>query len=160
MNNTQALPWENPRFKNWIALVRAEKAVVRALTRALAPLDLKLGQLDLLMNLYRHPGMSQHDVARRLLVGRSNITMLLPQMERQGLLRREGDAKDKRVFRLYLTPQGESLLMDALGVYSNLIERVMAQCTAAECDQIGDQMRRIEEMLRTEDVVDTKCQPC
>jgi DNA-binding MarR family transcriptional regulator len=34
-----------------------------------------------------------------LLVGRSNITMLLPQMETQGLLRREGDAKDKRVMR-------------------------------------------------------------
>ncbi len=160
MNNTQALPWDNPRFKNWIALVRAEKAVIRALTRALAPLDLKLGQLDLLMNLYRHPGMSQHDVARRLLVGRSNITMLLPQMERQGLLRREGDAKDKRIIRLYLTPQGETLLMEALKVYSNLIERVMAQCSAAECDQIGDQMRRIEEMLRAEDTTDPKCLPC
>src|SRR5690606_26667100 len=88
MNKKQALPWDNPRFRNWIAVVRAEKAVVRALTRALAPLDLKIGQLDVLMNLYRHPGMSQHDLARRLLVGRSNITMLLPQLEKQGLLRR------------------------------------------------------------------------
>ena len=103
MNKKQALPWDNPRFRNWIAVVRAEKAVVRALTRALAPLDLKIGQLDVLMNLYRHPGMSQHDLARRLLVGRSNITMLLPQLEKQGLLRREGDAKDKRIMRLFLT---------------------------------------------------------
>ncbi|WP_274628965.1 MarR family winged helix-turn-helix transcriptional regulator [Arvimicrobium flavum] len=150
MNNMQALPWDNPRFKNWIALVRAEKAVVRALTRALAPLDLKIGQLDVLMNLYRHPGMSQHDVARRLLVGRSNITMLLPQMEKQGVLRREGDPKDRRIMRLYLTEQGEALLMDALKVYSTLIERVMAQSSAAECDRMGDQMRRIEEMLNSD----------
>lgn len=148
MNNMQVLPWDNPRFKNWIALVRAEKAVVRALTKALAPLDLKIGQLDILMNIYRHPGMSQHDVARRLLVGRSNITMLLPQMEKQGILRREGDARDKRVMRLYLTEAGERLLMEALKVYSTLIERVMAQSTAADCDRMGEQMRRIEEMLR------------
>lgn len=147
MNNMQALPWDNPRFRNWIALVRAEKAVVRALSRALAPLDLKIGQLDILMNIYRHPGMSQHDVARRLLVGRSNITMLLPQMEKQGILRREGDARDKRVMRLYLTEQGEALLMEALKVYSTLIEKVMAHSTAAECDRMGEQMRRIEEML-------------
>lgn len=147
MNNMQALPWDNPRFRNWIALVRAEKAVVRALSRALAPLDLKIGQLDILMNIYRHPGMSQHDVARRLLVGRSNITMLLPQMEKQGILRREGDARDKRVMRLYLTGQGEALLMEALKVYSTLIEKVMAHSTAAECDRMGEQMRRIEEML-------------
>ena len=147
MNNKQDLPWYNPRFRNWIALVRAEKAVVRELTRALAPLDLKIAQLDVLMNLYRHPGMSQHDVARRLLVGRSNITMLLPQLEKQGVLRRESDPKDRRVMRLYLTPAGEALLMKALKIYNGLIERVMAQSTARECDTMGDQMRRIEEML-------------
>ncbi len=116
MNNKQDLPWDNPRFRNWIALVRAEKAVVRELTRSLAPLDLKIAQLDVLMNLYRHPGMSQHDLARRLLVGRSNITMLLPQLEKQGVLTREGDEKDKRVLRLKLTEDGEALLMKALKV--------------------------------------------
>lgn len=151
MNNKQALPWDNPRFRNWIALVRAEKAVVRELTRALAPLDLKIGQLDVLMNIYRHPGMSQHDVARRLLVGRSNITMLLPQLEAQGLIRREGDARDKRVMRLFLTPDGEARLLEALNVYSALIDRVMAQSTPAQCDSMGEQMRRIEEMLKSEE---------
>jgi predicted transcriptional regulator len=108
MNKPQELPWDNPRFRNWIATVRAEKAIVRELSKALAPLDIKIVQLDVLMNLYRHPGMSQHDLARKLLVGRSNITMLLPQLERQGLLRRESDAKDKRVMRIFLTEEGEA----------------------------------------------------
>lgn len=151
MNNTQSLPWNNPRFRNWIALVRAEKAVVRELTRALAPLDLKIGQLDVMMNIYRHPGMSQQDVARRLLIGRSNITMLLPQLEAQGLIRREGDKKDKRVMRLFLTDEGEARLLEALTVYTKLIDRVMAQSTPAQCDAMGEQMRRIEEMLNEED---------
>ena len=109
----KTLPWDNPRFKNWVAMMRAEKAVGRALSRALAPLDLKVAQLDAMINLYRHPGQSQHDLARRLLVGRSNITMLLPQLETQGLLRREGDPRDKRVMRLYLTEEGEKKLMQA-----------------------------------------------
>ena len=147
MNNKQALPWDNPRFRNWIALVRAEKAVVRELTRALAPLDLKIGQLDVMMNIYRHPGLSQHDVARRLLVGRSNITMLLPQLEKQGLIRREPDPRDKRAMRLYLTDGGEARLMEALAIYSTLIDKVMAQSTPAQCDAMGEQMRRIETML-------------
>ncbi|MBX9450403.1 MAG: MarR family transcriptional regulator [Mesorhizobium sp.] len=151
MNNKQALPWDNPRFRNWIAMVRAEKAVVRELTQALAPFDLKLGQLDVLMNIYRHPGMSQHDVARKLLIGRSNITMLLPQLEKQGLIRREGDKRDKRVMRLFLTEDGEARLMEALKVYTALIDRVMAQSTPAQCDAMGEQMRRIEEMLSGDD---------
>lgn len=147
MNSKQETPWTNPRFKNWIALVRAEKAVVQTLTKALAPLEIKIPQLDILMNIHRHPGLSQHDLARRLLVGRSNITMLLPQMEAQGLMRREGDAKDKRVMRLYLTEGGELLLAKALEIYSDLINRVMAQSSEQECNLIGDRMTQIAEML-------------
>ncbi|QDY99774.1 MarR family transcriptional regulator [Nitratireductor mangrovi] len=147
MNKKQDLPWDNPRFRNWIAVVRAEKAVIRALSKALAPLDLKIAQLDMLMNLYRHPGQSQHDLARRLLVGRSNITMLLPQLESQGLVRRESDASDKRVMRLFLTPEGEKLLLEALAVYTELIDKVMAQSSPRECDLMGEQMRRIVDTL-------------
>lgn len=150
MNKKQDLPWDNPRFRNWIAVVQAEKAIVRALTKALQPFDLKIGQLDVLMNLYRHPGMSQHDVARRLLVGRSNITMLLPQLEKQGLLRRESDPRDKRVLRLFLTEEGEHVLLKALKVYTELIDKVMSNSSPAECDAVGEQMRRISEMLKTE----------
>jgi DNA-binding MarR family transcriptional regulator len=150
MNKPQELPWDNPRFRNWIATVRAEKAIVRELSKALAPLDIKIVQLDVLMNLYRHPGMSQHDLARKLLVGRSNITMLLPQLERQGLLRRESDAKDKRVMRIFLTEEGEELLMKALQVYTALIDRVMAQSTPAECDMMGELMMRIVDALKEE----------
>lgn len=150
MNKMQELPWDNPRFRNWIAVVQAEKAIVRALTRALQPYDLKIAQLDLLMNLYRHPGASQHDLARKLLVGRSNVTMLMPQLEKQGFIRREGDAKDKRVLRLYLTEKGEATLMQALKAYTALIDRVMASSSPAQCDAMGEQMRKISEMLRDE----------
>ena len=147
MTDKPALPWDNPRFRNWIALVRAERAVVRELSRALAPLDLKIGQLDVLMNILRHPGSSQHEVARKLLVGRSSITMLVPQLEEKGLIRREGDAADKRVMRLYLTPQGEVLLSKALRLYCAILDRVLAQSTPAQCDSMGEQMRRIEAAL-------------
>jgi DNA-binding MarR family transcriptional regulator len=144
----QSLPWDNPRFRNWVAVARACHSVERALAAALHPLDLKPAQLDVLMNLYRHPGMSQHDLARKLLVGRSNITMLLPQLERRALVKRETDGKDRRVLRLFLTHSGEALLMDALKVHMALIEKVMAASTPDECDFVGEHMRRIAEALR------------
>lgn len=150
MTDEPALPWNNPRFRSWIALVRAERAVVRELARALAPLDLKLGQLDVMMNIFRHPGSSQHEVARKLLVGRSSITMLVPQLEGKGLIRREGDAADKRVMRLYLTKQGEARLSQALRLYCGILDRVMAQSTPAQCKAMGEQMRRIESALARE----------
>lgn len=147
MNNKQDLPWDNPRFRNWVAVARACHVLERTLTAKLAPLDLKPAQLDVLMNLYRHPGMSQHDLARKLLVGRSNITMLLPQLEKRGLLRRESDGKDKRILRLELTEAGVTLLMKALKVHTALIETAMGQSTLEQCDLIGEQMRKITEAL-------------
>jgi DNA-binding MarR family transcriptional regulator len=150
MNNTQDLPWDNPRFRNWVAVARACHAVERAVAVALQPFALKPAQLDVLMNLYRHPGMSQHDLARKLLVGRSNITMILPQLEQRKLVRREGDDKDKRVLRLTLTTEGEALLMKALKVHTALIEKAMSQSTPDECDMLGDQMRRVAEILKTD----------
>lgn len=154
MNNLQDpsgnrdAPWDNPRFRNWISVLRAEKAVVRLLSRELAPLGLKIAQLDLLMNLRRHPGASQHEIAKRLLVGRSNVTMLLPSLEKDGLVLREPDPGDKRAFRLSLTQAGEKLLDQALKIYTAIIDRVMAQSSPAECDQMGELMRRIVDELR------------
>jgi hypothetical protein len=104
MNKKQALPWENPRFRNWIAVARACHVMGQTLARELQPLDIKPPHLDILINLFRTPGISQQDLADKLLVGRSNLSMLLPQMEKRGLLIRRGDPRDRRVLRLELTP--------------------------------------------------------
>jgi DNA-binding MarR family transcriptional regulator len=148
MSSTVESPWDSPRFRNWIAVVRACQSVERALQAALQPLDLKPAQLDVLMNLHRHPGLSQHDLARRLLVGRSNITMTLPQLEQRSLVRREPDERDRRILRLFLTEEGEALLARAIAVHKALIEKVMDQSSPSECDFIGERMRRIAEALK------------
>lgn len=150
MNNSLDLPWDNPRFRNWVAVARACHAVERAIGSALQPFDLKPAQMDVLMNLHRHPGMSQHDLARKLLVGRSNITMLLPALEQRQLVRRCADEKDKRVLRLSLTAEGEALLVEALKVHNALIEKVMCESSPSECEALGDQMRRVAKVLDCE----------
>ena len=72
----------------------------------------------------------------------------LPQLESRGLLRREGDEKDKRVLRLTLTEAGTDLLMKALKVHMALIEKAMSQSTPEQCDMIGEQMRKIYDVLK------------
>ncbi len=148
MNRPQDGLWENPRFRNWIALIKAHRAVGLALTKALEPFDLKPAQLDMLINIHRHPGLSQQELAERLLVNRSNITMALPLMEDSGLVRREADEKDRRIIRLTLTPAGEEKLGAAMVVYADLVERVMSKSSDEECNLIGTKMAEISEMLK------------
>lgn len=147
---TPKLPWDNTRFRNWVAVARAAHVVERAIGEALKPLGLKPAQLDMMMNIHRHPGLSQQELAERLIVGRSNITMLMPELAKRGLVWREGDAKDKRIQRLTLTGEGTKLLMRALALYSNLIDKAMAASTPEQCDLVGKQMMKMVEILKSE----------
>lgn len=143
MNKKQALPWANPRFHNWIAVARACQVMGQTLARELQPLDIKPPHLDILINLYRNPGISQQDLADKLLVGRSNLSMLLPQMEKRGMLIRRGDPNDRRVLRLELTAEGTELTEQAIAIQSALIDRTMKTASAEECNLVGGVMNRI-----------------
>ncbi len=155
MNKKQAFPWDHPRFRSWIAVARACQLMQQALGRALAPLDIKPPHLDILVNLYRFEGISQQELARKLLVGRSNMSMLLPQMEKRGLLERRPDPRDKRILRLFLTDGGRSLSEKAMGIQTELIERTLSATPLEECQKLADNMEQlIQRMLTSDGLVD------
>ncbi|MBX5206001.1 MarR family transcriptional regulator [Rhizobium sp. NZLR1] len=147
MNKNQSLPWDHPRFRSWIAVARACQLMQQSLTRSLANLDIKPPHLDILVNLYRFEAISQQELARKLLVGRSNMSMLLPQMEKRGLIERRGDARDKRVLRLYLTPEGRTLTEAAMVIQTDLIERSLSQEPIEQCMATATSMERIITVL-------------
>lgn len=155
MNKNQVLPWDHPRFKSWIAVGRACQLMQQALTRALVDLDIKPPHLDILVNLFRFEGISQQELARKLLVGRSNMSMLLPQMEKRGLLERRPDPKDKRVLRLYLTEAGRELTGRAMVIQTDIIEKTLSATPIEDCLAMADNMEKLIARLQQQGVVDT-----
>ncbi len=132
-----------PRYRNWIAVAKVHLLVEKAMTAGLMPLGLKLPHYDILANVYRFPDLTQQDLANRLLVGRSNLSMLLPELEKRGLVERIADNQDKRVRRLRLTGEGRILTAQALSVQVTVIEDMMLALSADECEQLGSYMRRV-----------------
>lgn len=147
MNKNQSLPWDHPRFRSWIAVARACQLMQQSLGRALAHLDIKPPHLDILVNLFRFEGISQQELARKLLVGRSNMSMLLPQMENRGLIERRGDKHDKRVLRLYLTDTGRRVTEEAMTIQTALIDRMLSDAPVEECELMTAHMERIVTLL-------------
>jgi len=141
------LPWELPRYSNWLAVAKVNKKVHRALNEGLAGLDIEVAHLDILATIYRYPRISQRQLAEKLLVGRSNMSMLLPQMEKNGWIQREPDEGDKRLKRLSLTPDGVRLAERALQVQMRLVFHTFNALTEEECELIGTLMNRIENYL-------------
>ncbi|WDZ78525.1 MarR family transcriptional regulator [Ensifer adhaerens] len=144
-------PWDHPRFRSWIAVARACQLMQQTVTREIAHLDIKPPHLDILINLYRFDGISQQELARKLLVGRSNMSMLLPQLEKRGLILRRGDEKDKRVLRLSLTPEGRSLTEAAMEIHTALIERLLDDEPIDDCLVVARSMERLIGLLLKEE---------
>jgi MarR family transcriptional regulator, organic hydroperoxide resistance regulator len=151
MNKNQVLPWDHPRFRTWIAVARACQLMQLTLARNMAHLEIKPPHLDIMINLYRREGISQQELARKLLVGRSNMSMLLPQLEKRGLIDRRADARDKRVLRLHLTEDGKSVTEQAMKIQTALIDSVMATSTEERCLMVADHMEKIIEVLLADD---------
>ncbi len=143
----QVLPWELPRFRNWIAVARAHSLWEKVFTEALTPLDIQLAHYDVLANIFHTPGLSQQALAEKLLVGRSAMSMLLPVLEKRGLIERRNDEADKRLRRLWLTPAGEALTRKAMAVHVAEIEAMMQVLSDEECNAAGEAMRRVGKAL-------------
>lgn len=143
----QRLPWDLPRFHNWVAVARVHALWKKSFTEALAPLGIQLAHYDVLANVFHAPGLTQQALAEKLFVGRSAMSMLLPELERRVLITRQSDETDRRVRRLWLTPEGETLTRKAMAVHVERIEAMMAVLSDAECDLVGTLMRRVGKAL-------------
>jgi DNA-binding MarR family transcriptional regulator len=142
------LPWDMPRFRNWISVAKINQQVKQALSEGLASVGLELHHYELIAAIYRFPGLTQQQLADKLLVGRSNLSMLLPDLERRSIVERKPDADDKRLRRLTLTAQGKEQAREGLAIQVRLIEHLMGALSEQECDAVGDMMRRIGTFLR------------
>lgn len=142
------LPWDRPRFKNWLAVARVHSLWAQRMSQLLQPLGLRMAQFDIMANLLYEPGMTQQRLAEKLFVGRSNLSMALPDMEANGWVRRDADAEDKRVRRLFLTSEGDAIARAALAEETRLLDEMMHVLSEDECNMVGELMRRLGDSLK------------
>src|SRR4051794_5035802 len=91
------------RRQTWVQLARAFYLIQRRVTLVLAGHDLTLPQFDVLATLRFSEGVSQQELAERLLVTKGNVCGVLDRLERLGWVERRPDPNDGRANRLYFT---------------------------------------------------------
>ena len=81
-------------------------------TEALAPMGLKACHASYLLEISAHPGISQDQLAQRILINKSNVARQVAVLEEEGYIRREPSPQDRRVMELY--PTQKALVMKPL----------------------------------------------
>src|SRR5688572_1968853 len=112
-------------------LQRAQLATRSAVVAALAKVDLSPARFSVLNVIERNPGLSQADTCAALGIQATNITPLLHDLERRGLIARRISPTSRRTNMLELTPAGQRLLERALRLH-HAHEQKIARSLGAE----------------------------
>jgi len=130
----ETLLWLQPRFSRW-AMARVPQQESAG--------ELSFQQLTVLY-LVRTEGVTLAELARRCMVAPTVITGIVDRLERQELIRREADPRDRRVNRLVLTDEGVRV--------SQVVEAGLAAEVAAQIDDFT--AKELRELGRGLELID------
>ena len=109
-----------------IQTLRTANVLWRESRRFFRPFNLTEAQFNVLHLLGQKPkGMSQRELSDLLVVDRSNVTLLLDRMTKRGWLKRHDVPGDRRVYRVSLTPSGQTLWKRILPNYVKAVQETV-----------------------------------
>mgnify|MGYP001349940196 FL=1 len=85
------------------------KAKRSRMEKLLAGQGIHSGQAPMLFAIFRENGLSQKKLGEKMHLRPASVTIMLKRLMRAGLVDKNPDAKDLRVFRVFLTEKGESI---------------------------------------------------
>jgi DNA-binding MarR family transcriptional regulator len=113
--------------------------------RLLVPLQLTPCDAGILRLLRRSPGISQQNLARALDMHASRLVSVIDGLEKRGLVVREPNPDDRRLYSLRLTPSGSEMLREIGLVARSHNELMTSGLDAAERAQLAALLQRIAE---------------
>jgi DNA-binding MarR family transcriptional regulator len=136
------------RLRTWLQLVRTFHRIYRRLESTLAAHEVTVPQFDILATLRFSEGITQRELAERLLVTKGNVCGVLDRLERVGWVERRPDPVDARANRLHLTPAGRRKLGVVLPRHDALVLRALRTLPPADVKSLR---RILEELERVND---------
>jgi MarR family transcriptional regulator, 2-MHQ and catechol-resistance regulon repressor len=127
----------------FIGLMRAADTVSVAAHRELTSLNLSISQFGVLEALYHLGPMCQRDLARKILKSTGNITMVIDNLEKRGLVTRLRDQNDRRFFTIQLTSSGQAIISRCFPDHVLRIAKIMAVLTDDERFQLSEICKKL-----------------
>ncbi|HHV12074.1 MAG TPA: MarR family transcriptional regulator [Clostridiales bacterium] len=110
--------------------------------------NLHPGQPKLLSLIKGHEGISQKELATMTCVKASTITGMLNTLEAKHFVYRLVDEADKRIMRVYLTPEGREVAIQSEQLMKNLYETLFKDFSTEELNVILSLSNKMIENLR------------
>lgn len=134
---------ETRALNTYIKLTRAADSFQSRLSRHKTQGGLSPTQFGVLEALYHLGTMSQGEISAKVLKSSGNITLVIDNLEKQGLVRRMRDEHDRRMVQVVLTQQGQELIEKLLPGHVQAIAEEMRALEPHEQEELGRLCRKL-----------------
>ena len=94
---------------------------------------------------HKEDGLSQQEIAARLEIRPQSVSEALTRLEERGLIRKETDAQDRRVTRIYITPEGIAHRVELAKLRTAHAEAFFAVLTEEEKAVFASLLRKLND---------------
>ncbi|MEA3195022.1 MAG: hypothetical protein QOD26_3355 [Betaproteobacteria bacterium] len=96
-----------------------------------------LPRFDLMAQLERYPeGLKMNELSRLLMVTGGNVTAIVDQVEKEGLVERLDEPADRRAFRIRLTPAGRKTFAEMARAHEDWVVEMLSGLSRREQDEL------------------------
>jgi MarR family 2-MHQ and catechol resistance regulon transcriptional repressor len=127
----------------YIKLRRAVNSIARREAEVMREARLTESQFGTLEALLHLGPLCQHELAGKILKSAGNLTTVIDNLERRGLVERRRDSSDRRLVTVHLTRPGERLIRDVLPRNVDVLKSAFAVLGAREQEQLAELCRRL-----------------
>ena len=142
---------ENPKYTaseqlaldTYIKMMRSTNSVADSVNESWQEVGLTVSQFGVLEALYHIGPLCQRDIAKKILKTTGNITMVIDNLSRRGLVERKKDQKDRRYYSVHLTPKGKKLIARIFPDHVKEIARSMSILSSSEQKKLGEICKKL-----------------
>jgi MarR family 2-MHQ and catechol resistance regulon transcriptional repressor len=127
----------------FIKLVRAAQSVSDRVESHFSEIGLTVSQFGALEALYHLGPLNQTALAQKILKSTGNITMVVDNLEKRGLVERVRDEQDRRNYSVRITPKGSALIKSFFPGHVDRIVKEMRALTGSEQEELGRLCRTV-----------------
>jgi len=137
-------PKEEVRALNaFIALSRATDCVESRTHAVMAEEGLTESQFGVLEALHHLGPLCAADLAKKVLRSKGNLTLVIANLERDGLVERTTRAEDRRYRTVALTGKGRKLMEKSFPRHARLVAKTMGALEPGELDELRRLCRKL-----------------
>ncbi len=139
---------ETRALNAYVKLMRASESVSARIHGHVVEAGLTVSQFGVLEALYHLGPLSQKELAEKILRSSGNITMVIDNLEKRNLVKRERNKEDRRFYTVRLTVGGRRLIGSLFPRHAAKVVEEMKALSRTEQEELSRLCRKVGLMER------------